>query len=172
MEPENTPVGKGETSTNPPIVGFHVSFPGSTSQHLFIIFSSFSVLIMYIQSHGCEVFFVFSSDWIFIPSPPKKNCNCHCQASTCLRCTWEHHLGSRFSIGDTHCITLWWIYFTTGNFRCIRCIYIYIYVYILNYHIIETYIYILYNVHASDIFIVGLTMKSSIQKQKHHNESS
>ena len=33
-------------------------------------------------------------------------------------------------------------------------------------------IYISYNVHGFDIFIVGLTMKSSIQKQKHHNESS
>lgn len=63
---------KEKPCTNPPIFGFHVSFPGSTTQHFFIIFSSFSVLIMYIQSHGCEVFFVFSTDWIFIPSPKKK----------------------------------------------------------------------------------------------------
>ena len=30
MEPENTPLGKGETSSKPPLFGFHVSFRGCT----------------------------------------------------------------------------------------------------------------------------------------------
>lgn len=168
MEPENTPVGKGEKSTNPPIFGFHVSFPGSTSQHLFIIFSSFSGLIMYIQSHGCEVFFMFYQPigYSFPPSP-KKNCNCTAKHQLAFgahdNITWElfpfQHRGHPL-------YHLMMDLFYHRKFP-VYTVHVYIYIELYNRNI-----YILYNVHASDIFIVGLTMKSSIQKQKHHNESS
>ena len=49
---------------------------------------------------------------------------------------------------------------------------IYLYIYISYIEVYDRNIYtIYYTVHGSDIFIVGLTMKSNIQK-KHHNESS